>query len=427
MLPLLRWLFRNLGALLLALALSVVVWITAISESDPVVERVRTAPLEVVGQAPNMLLVESIPATARVTLRAPRTIAERMAASDNAMHAWIDLTGLGAGQHEVNVEVDVNEAFEPVRKVQTVPERITVTLESLETRAFPIHLEVSGSPAIGYQKGALVHNPSSVTVSGAASLVSQVEEVHASLDISDAIETIVTEIPLQALDSRGNPVNGVSIIPNEVRVEQPISLQGGYRNVVVKVATTGQVANGYRLTNILVSPPNVVVFSSDPQLVNELPSYVETMPIVLTDAEDDIDSFVALNLPEGISVVGDQSVLVQVSIAAIDGSLTLSLPVVPIGLLPTLAGDVSPDAVDVILSGPVPVLNRMRPTDIRVVVDLRDLELGTYVLQPEVDVLPERVRVETILPSTVEVNVTVAPTTTPTGTYAPSPQSTAQP
>jgi YbbR domain-containing protein len=76
--------------------------------------------------------------------------------------------------------------------------------------------------------------------------------------------------------------------------------------------------------------------------------------------------------------------------------------------------------VDVILSGPIPILNRMTSLDSRVVVDLKDLDLGVYPLEPEVDVLPERVRVESIQPSMVEVTVIVAPTATPTSAFAPT-------
>jgi YbbR domain-containing protein len=195
----------------------------------------------------------------------------------------------------------------------------------------------------------------------------------------------------------------------------------------VRVVTSGQPANGYKLTNITVSPVNVVVFSSNPQLVNDLPGYIETMPVELEGAEDDFDTFVALNLPEGISVVGDQSVLVQVSIAAIEGSLTLTLPVVPIGLLPTLAAEISPPTVDVILAGPVPVLNGLQTDDIRVSVDLTNLEVGTYQLEPAVDILPDRLIVETILPSTVEVTILVAPTPTATLLASPTPRATPAP
>jgi YbbR domain-containing protein len=277
-----------------------------------------------------------------------------------------------------------------------------------------VNLEITGEPAIGYQKRVPSHVPSSVTVSGPASLVERVVEVHAELDITGAVETINRELPLAALDQNGQPVNGVTITPTEVSVTQPVFLQGGYRNVIVRVVTEGQPANGYKLTNITVSPLNVVVFSSDPQLVNDLPGYVETEPVILTDAEDDVNQFVGLNLPEDISIVDDQFVLVQVSIAAIEGSLTMSLPVTPIGLLPIHAALIEPPTVDVILSGPVPVLDTLDSSDLRVIVDLTDLEPGLYLVTPTVDILPDRIFVETILPSTVQVEIIIAPTATPT-------------
>ena len=81
------------------------------------------------------------------------------------------------------------------------------------------------------------------------------------------------------------------------------------------------------MTNITASPPNLVVFSTNPQLVNNLPNFIETTPLDLTGAQDDLDVRLSLNLPRGISAVGDQTILVQVSIAAIEGSEQILLPV----------------------------------------------------------------------------------------------------
>lgn len=422
-----RWFLRDLGTLLLAFALAMVVWISAVTSSDPNVERVRTVPLEVVGLDPNMLVVGNPPSQVRVTLRAPTSVSDSLSNAENAVTAWVDASGLEAGSHDLEVQTQVDKAYWPVRKVQVSPEIVTLGLEPLVSRTYPVNLEISGDPAVGYQKGVPERDPSFVTVSGAAPLVDSIEEVRASLDISDASETIRANLPLLALDKTGEPVSAVVISPEEVGVTQPIYLQGGYRNVIVRVVTTGQPADGYKLTNITVSPLNVVVFSADPQLVNDLPGYVETQPVDLTGAEDDLDTFVALNLPEGVSVVGDQTVVVQVSIAALEGSLTMTLPVIPIGLLPANAAVISPESVDVLLSGPLSILDRMNPGDIRVVVDLKDLELGTYQLEPQVDVLPDRVQVETILPTTVEVTIIIAPTPTPTGMPTPTSVATLQP
>lgn len=416
----LRWLISNLSALLLAFALAVVVWISAVTEADPNVERIRTVPIEVIGQNRDMLLINMETDQVRITLRTPQSVWERYGAAENALEAWVDLTGLDSGQHLVEVQYRINPSFTPVRVVQVSPDVITIEQQLLDSRSFPVNLEITGEPVVGYQKGLAARNPATVTVSGPAEQVAQVEEVRAALDITDATETIQTSVPLLPVDGSGDPVEGVNVTPSEVEVTQPITLQESYRNVVVRVVTTGQVANGYKLTNISVAPPNVVVFSPNPDLVNSLPSFVETEPIDLTGATDDLETFVDLNLPEGVSVTGDPTVLVQVSIGVLEDSLRVTLPVSPVGLLPGQAAVISPDMVDVILSGPVPILNRMTSTDVRVIADLRGLDFGTHQVDLSVDVLPDQVQVETILPSTVEVEIITAPTTTPTSPAAPT-------
>jgi YbbR domain-containing protein len=189
--------------------------------------------------------------------------------------------------------------------------------------------------------------------------------------------------------------------------------------VIVKVITTGEIANGYKLTNITVTPPTVLVFSSDPNLLNDLPGYIETEPISLENAQDDIETYLKLNLPKGISVVGDDKALVQVNIAAIESSIRMSLPVEVIGLTPGLTAAVSPTNVDVILSGPVNILNSLNPNSIRIVVDMTGKNIGTYQESPTMPFLPDRVTLDSISPDAVEVTVTKAPTPTPTLTPAP--------
>ena len=122
-----------------------------------------------------------------------------------------------------------------------------------------------------------------------------------------------------------------------------------------------------------------------------------------------------LILPSGVSVVGDPSVQVQVGIATIEGSLTMtSQPVEFLNLDPSLAAEVSPQTVDVILSGPLPILDRLTTADLRVVVDLNGLTAGTYQLHPTVELQVSEIRVESMLPESVEVRIQKAPLPTPT-------------
>jgi YbbR domain-containing protein len=74
-----------------------------------------------------------------------------------------------------------------------------------------------------------------------------------------------------------------------------------------------------------------------------------------------------------------------------------------IGLLPGLRAVVSPLQVTVSVSGPVPVLENLTLRDIRVVVDLTGLEVGTHTISPTVEILPDDVVFEDLSPTTVEV------------------------
>jgi YbbR domain-containing protein len=102
-----------------------------------------------------------------------------------------------------------------------------------------------------------------------------------------------------------------------------------------------------------------------------------------------------------------------VAISAIESNLAVSLPVEVVGLVRGLTAQVAPTTVDVIFSGPLPVLNGITPSDIRVMVDVGGLDVGVYQMSPTVTFLPERVQTQSVLPSSVEVTISPAPTPTP--------------
>ena len=425
----LRWLAKNLGTLLTAFVLAVIVWVSAVIASDPNEEHIlnRPVPIEIIGQDPNLQIMDETTQFVTVVLKAPTSVWTQLNNNPQAVTAKVDLSNLGPGVHTVPVQVQITQQL--VRLISQDPEQISITLDSIISRTFPVTLIVTGKPPTGYQAQEPILNPENVVVTGAESIVSKVKLARITIDITNASQTISRkEVPV-LLDADGNIISGLTLSPESVTITQPITLLGGYRYVIVRAVTVGQVPVGYRVTNIYVSPIGVVLFSSDPELVNNLPGYIETMPIDLTGKEDDFESLVSLNLPEGITVVGDSMVLVQVSIAAVESSLAVSLPVEVIGLAPGLVANVTPPIVNVILTGPVPDLNALGSTDIRVVIDLTGYDIGTYQLSPQVDIIPDRIQLSSVLPAMVDVTIIVAPTptqtATPNGTLTPSPSPSA--
>lgn len=429
MLKILRAFVKSIPTLILAFALAIAVWISAVSASDPIQQQAypRQITIERIGLSSSLVISNEVPDQVSVTLSAPGSIWKSLLNDRSPIQASMNLTGLSTGTH--TLEVKVQSQLQPVKVVSQSPKTVTVTLEELVTKDFPIDLVRIGDPEVGYQADTATLSEETVTISGPASLVSQVKTVRVMLDLQQATDNINRKLAIEVLDADENAVDGLTVAPGEVVVTQLISQRGGYRNVVVKVATSGQVTSGYRLTNISIFPPNVTVFSANPNLVDDLPGFIETQPLDLTGVKDDLEVRLALNLPDGIEVIGDQALLVQVGVAAIEGSITLSdLPIQVTGVQNNLFANISLQGVDVIISGPLPLLDSLAKSDVKVIIDLNEVGEGTYQLAPRVDIAIPELNVESILPSSIEVIVesrkSVTPTSakpTPTATPMPTP------
>lgn len=435
MLSPLRQLVKTLPTLMLAFALSLTVWISAVTAADPTQEGVYPRPvaIEVIGQDPGLVLLGEVPSQISLTLSAPRSIFDRLVSEPIPVRAVVDLSGLDAGSYSLPVQVQIG--IRPVEVVAYSPRNVTIQLEKLASRRLPIQLIQHGELAVGYQAESPRLSQNTALVSGAESLINKVTLIRALLDLNRAQENIHTSLTLQAVDKNEVPLTGVSISPERVTVTMDVTRRGGFRNVVVKVIVKGQVASGYRVTNISVFPPAVTVFSNDPRLVDDLPGFVDTAALDLSGLSDDLDILLPLDLPPGVTVVGEQTVAVQVGVDAIEGSITLQdMRVEIVGLRSDLDATLSPQSVDVIISGPLPVLERLTTRDIRVIIDLTgDIE-GTYqrVLRAESEI--EDLRIESILPGSLEVTITrvgnvgkPTPTPTVTPTRVPSPTPTPVP
>ncbi len=416
----LKWMGKIVPTFLTAVLLAIAVWVSAVIEKDPTEERLYPQPvtLEIVGQDPGLVITSSPPRTINVTLKAPLSTWEVLNNTPGSVRAFIDLSALQEGAHVLPVQVQVSEG--PVQIVSYTPGTAELVLDRLMSRVFDVRVVQRGQVATGYQTGTLTLDQKQVTVTGPATLVNRVNEVRAVLDVGQAQQTIQRSISLVAMDSGEQVVSGLTMTPDEVVAHLDVTQRYGYRNVVVKVVVVGQVADGYRLTNISVVPAAITVYSADPQVVNSLPGYVETMALDLNGATDDVDVFQLLNLPPGVSVVGDQTtVLVRVSIASIESSLPISVPIEVVGLMPGWVTRISPETVTVIVTGPLPKLDGLTPDGVRAVVDVSGLEAGTYSLTPQIELAVQDLRVESFLPELVEV--VLSRVATPTRTPRPTP------
>jgi YbbR domain-containing protein len=385
----------------LALILAVLVWIIANQEEDPTItDTYATAlPIVRVNEPLNAIIYGQSASTVRATLRAPRSLWGQL--SPDLFKAEIDLGSQPYGQLTLPVQVHVmNRAIEVV---STDPATVDLHIEPSTEQSIPVRITTTGDPALGYAAGLINAKPNQIAVRGPASFVAIVSTVGGTISLQGARQSVDQTVRLNALDKDGNPVGFVTLSPETVQVHVDIEHLGGFRDLAVKVIVRGQVAPGYRISNVTVTPPIVTVFGST-QAIDASPGYLETVPISVTNAQGDVVERAPLNVPGGLSLLGDPAVQVNVQVEAIQGGLTVQRPVTVQGLADGLEAKLGPETIELILTGPLPKLQALKPDDVRVVVDLVNLGPGTYQVKPQA-IAPQGIVAETMLPATIQVTI----------------------
>lgn len=287
---------------------------------------------------------------------------------------------------------------------------LTVTLDRLVEKDVPVQVEIMDGTAFGYEWQQPIYTPITVTVSGPESQVQQVTRARAEVFLRGAKSQVERTQTLTPVDAQNRTVERVAVAaPGKAQIVVPVEQWPGRKEVAVRVKLSGPPANGYRLSAVR-SEPSTVVLQGDPDVLSQVPGFVETEPLDLTGATADVRKRVALILPQGVTSYDGDFVMATAGIAPIEGGITVSEPLVVRGLGPDLVADTALDAVDVILSGPMPLLESMNEDDVFAILDLSGLVPGTHSVKPTI-VLPDGIREDGVIPETVEVVIKPQTTT----------------
>ncbi len=409
-----RWILSTLPLALLALLLAVLTWVTAAEEADPTkTDRfLQVIPVEVNGLAEGTVIVGEVDAWTQVTLRAPESVWEALSADD--FSASIDLTGMEAGVYHVPINVTISEERSPSEIVLIEPQTVAVELQRWTEHAVPVNIQVEGEPALAYSAQAMIITPTAVTISGPIAYVNRVIGANAGTSVQDAEDDVEEVLALQPLDVDGQVVPYVTVTPAIAQVRIPIEIKEDFRTLTVKPIREGLIAYGYTITGFSVYPESVTV-SGAPEIIAALPGFIETEPISVEGAQNDVVAHPPLNVSADVALVPGQQVTVTYHIEAIQSSLTMEITPTLQNLSSSFTATVSPTTVEVFLSGPLPQLEAMQASDVRAVVELFELEPGTHQIVPQV-VVPDGVTNYSVLPYAVQVEIAIAPTPTPTPT-----------
>jgi len=430
-----RNLWDDLGTVVLAVGLALVVWVNATYQSDRPREALFPEPIPIqVLNAPIGLTVTN-DADEYVSVRIKAFASSWASLTASNFSATADWSGLTEGVHPVSVKVTCSDPT--VTIVSTQPESVYVRLERLrkEFASVTVELEDMDDMPLGYAVGSPQVDPEVVRVEGPESAVERVARIVAVISLAGQRTSLDRMVEARPLDKEGNLAAGVRLMPKTVRVSLEVEKKLNYREVAVRARTKGQPARGYFVSSVDVDPDTVTVVGP-PAVIAAMAGLVSVKGEVdVTGATRMVAERMEFDLPEGVSVLtereGDQpKALVTVGIDAVTGGTTVELTLRATRLGEGLMVRLSVPMVDVILRGPAVLLDDLETDFLDAWVDLGGLGVGRHQVRTLVDIRVAQdselrnLAVTSILPEYVEADISRIPTPTPTRTATPTPTAT---
>lgn len=398
----LSWLFSReaLFRLLLSLVLAIALWTYVSAKQDPTIawNYPQALPVSTEGLGPGRTVTNNLGV---VHLRI-RIDNRNTPVSTSSFHPFVNVTGLGLGLHS---KVPIQVIPDPgIRVVGISPRYVSVAIEALQTRHVPVRWRIVGGPPAGYSAGHVNIDPSTVTVSGARSTISQIADATVYLNLAQARYSIDGLYNPSLETSQGDTVAGashVTIDPPQIHVTVPMQAINGYKSLPVLPSVRGQPKAGYGVVSIATQPSEITAYGA-PTALNRVHT-ITTSPIsVAGKGAGTLIQQVRLSVPRGVST-RTRRVSVRVQLAAVSAGSSIQVGVTPRNLAPGFSVRTRPGSVLVTVVGPASALRRAAG-GVRADINLAGYGAGTYQLTPTMSA-PRGIKIEGVSPATVMVTV----------------------
>lgn len=399
-------LVENLIWFLGALGLATLVWMIAVSQSNPVQiewfeRRVTIRTIVDTG----IIVTSQSETMAAVEIRAQQSVHSAIADDDIVIVA--DLRGLAPGNHVVRLG---GEIARQATVTDTRPRQVTISIEIEESQLKPIEALISQEPPLDFRRGDVEFSTPTVTVSGPLSLVQQVDAARVTLNLGEQRTIFDDDMRLVPVDVDGNVVSGVTLDPQVVGVRVAIEARDDVQPMRVVAIPEGDLPTGYLLSSFDYEPQSVYV-SGTPGLLSRIGETLFTEAIDLTGRTSDFEITVPIILPDaGLTMISRQDVTVRVGITAQTSTRQLDrVPVEIVGLNQQFSAQLAPAEVTVLVTGPQPLVEALTANSLSVLVDVsRIANEGSIQLTPETNFRSGNIpnAIIQVLPPTIDVRIT---------------------
>ena len=312
----------NLGLKVIAFIFAVFLWFIVVNFDNPVGSSTfRDIPVQILNDdiitsAGEVYQVEG-DRTVTVVVYATREVRQKLT-SDNIV-ATADIKQIDSTGRLVPIEVTINGFSGESVTAEAIPRNLTIQREKSGKKVMSLTVDTEGVKlADGYILGDASVEPDQVTITGAESVLDQVDRAVAQVDEVEGVsEDSVLPASLVLYDANGNELNQTQMSNNLGEEGLSVSVEVmKVKGIPVVFDVEGSPAEGYKYTGCVSTPESVQVCgkSEDIDKISEID--VPASVIDISGASEPIEMSVDITpyLPEGVELVDENSGNVKVTV-----------------------------------------------------------------------------------------------------------------
>jgi len=385
-----RLITYNLTLKIGAFFIAILAWILVVNADDPIVPvefpnvPVNVINREIVTNYGKTYRVDNNTTSVRVIVYAKRSVMDRIKLNPELVTATADMNQMQL-ESLVPITATVIGFENRIHEAIALPNNMIVTIEDVARHQFPVHVNIIGRPRDGFVVGQRDVSPTTITITGPASLISEISEVVARVDVSGRTRSGDFEAELIIYDIYGVAIDQ-SLITTDIG-ESPVMVHIEIyptKTVPLKFSTTGRVMPGFVVIDVS-SEPSTVNIAAPQEVLDQIDEVLIPGSAVSVNGANsrlEIPVDISQFMPEGVLLANPDAINVIVTVQIEQaGTRTVVVPVEAIivqGLGQNLSVTYSISELDLHFQGIQGLLSLIQPTNL-VTIDLSMLtEVGTY-------------------------------------------------
>lgn len=412
---------NNFGLKLLAALFAVILWLVVVNIDDPKVSQRFSASVvlentEYLTDQGKYFEVLDDTNTIVFMVTAKRSYLEKLSNTDfkavaNMENAIIDSE---SGTGKVPIEVTALR-YNSLVTISKATQNLEIALDDLAQQQYIVGVETSGELAEGCALGEVSVSPNLLKVSGPQSVVSRIDHVTASIDVTGVTEDVVASVIPVLYDAEGAVIDKNNLILNMSTVTVTVRVLDT-KAVSLIFNVTGTPADGYAYMDMEYDPQTITIKGTAAALNNVTAVTIPESTLDISGAREDLTQVVDVSeyLPGGVTMVDktQAKVTVTVHIAQLATKTVNLFPSdIEVLNLPegyTLSFDTS--VIRAVISGLAEDIDSLDASQIRAVLDAGQLTLGTHEVELALE-LSENLYNEPILVTVTVTDDTAEPDT----------------